>query len=204
MLQTTVQSKNRNPLFFTRRGMNPVPRMVNAGCRRRPIFLAANHLGPDARLTSVGIEGKSPADKGWAWILWPVDIWRNAQKDRHQLSPAANHGAIPGALITFAAHFLAEGPFSRAISGTRSFSGAILGTMPSLRYYNRHIFSFETRFRPALASKRKNVRRPKPPACPPSWVETPVCGSMRRRPCSARRVRCEAGRGGLKDMHKTT
>jgi hypothetical protein len=35
-------------------------RMVSPGCRRRPIFFAANQLGQHAGLTSVGIEGKKP------------------------------------------------------------------------------------------------------------------------------------------------
>jgi hypothetical protein len=40
--------------------MNHTHRMVQDGRRRRPIFLADNQLGPDARLTSVGIEEKTP------------------------------------------------------------------------------------------------------------------------------------------------
>jgi hypothetical protein len=78
--------------------------------------------------------------------------------------------------------FLAQGPFFRAIHGTKSFSGAICATMSSSRDYTRHNFSFETRFRRASASKRRNVRRPKPLSCRPSSVETPVCRLIRRTP----------------------
>jgi hypothetical protein len=63
-----------------------------------------------------------------------------------------------------------------------SFSRAILVTMLSKRYYNCHIFSFETRFRRAFASRLKNARRPKPLSCPPLSVETPVCGLIPRTP----------------------
>jgi hypothetical protein len=50
----------KNSFFFS-----PSPALGHlsarrAGGRRRPIFLGENQLGPDARLTSVAVEGKKP------------------------------------------------------------------------------------------------------------------------------------------------
>jgi hypothetical protein len=64
MCQITAQSPGRISLFFTIRGINCIPRMVSTGRRRRPIFLADSHLGQDARLTSVGIEERTPREYG--------------------------------------------------------------------------------------------------------------------------------------------
>jgi hypothetical protein len=153
MRQTDVQWPGANSLFFTTRGMSCIPRMVSAGRRCRPIFFAANHLGPDARLTSVGIDGKKPRWQGAAWSISPVDTWHSVQSQRHKLGPRSNPRAIPGALITFEAHFSAQAPFFRAIFGTSSFSRAIPATMSLARYYKSNNFIFETRFQRALASK---------------------------------------------------
>jgi hypothetical protein len=127
--------------------------MVRAGRGRRPIFFAANHLGPDARLTSVAVEGKKPRWQGMAWSISLVDTWHNVQSQRQKLRPRSNPRAIPGALIAFEAHFSAQCPFFRAIFGTMSFSGAIPGTMSVARYYKSNNFIFETRFQRTLVSK---------------------------------------------------
>jgi hypothetical protein len=50
-----------------------------------------------------------------ARITWPVDFWHNVRKDRHELKPCANLGALSGALTIFEAHFSAQGPFFRSI-----------------------------------------------------------------------------------------
>jgi hypothetical protein len=129
MCQIAVQSKNRNSFFFTRWGMSRIPRIVPAGRRRRPIFFADNHLGQDAGLTSVGIDGKTPRWQGVTWSISPVDTWHNVQSQRHKVRLRSNPRAIPGARIAFEAHFSAQGPFFRAIFGTSSFSRAIAATM---------------------------------------------------------------------------
>ena len=54
--------------------------------------------------------------------------------------------------------------------------------MSLARYYKSNNFVLETRFQRTLVSRLKNQRRPKPPSCPPSSVEMPVCGPVRRTP----------------------
>jgi len=66
-------------------GTNLFPRMAIVVGRRQPIFFADNHLGRDARLTSVGKEGKKPHWQGMGLAIWPDDIWRHVQSERRKL-----------------------------------------------------------------------------------------------------------------------
>jgi hypothetical protein len=132
-----------------------------------------------------------------AWIFQPDDIWHNAEIDRRKLDLGVNPLVIPGALSAFERHFSAQGPFFRAIFGTISLSGAILGTMSLARYYKSNNFIFETRFQRTLVSKAEKRCRPAPLACPPSSVEMPVCRLVRRTPCMGRQARYGSRQRGI-------
>jgi hypothetical protein len=202
--QRTGRSTNRNCFFFTMRGIGFVPRMVHVVDRRRPIFFADNHLGREARLTSVGIEGKTPHWQGMGLTIRPVDIRHNVQSERRKLRPCSNPRRLSGAVfipsgvyyhsVFFSGRFVRESPFSGAIFRATSLLGDNI----------RHHFRVETRFRRDFAPRLKIACRSDPLSCRPSSVEMPVCGVIRRTPCPVPRAPCNLRRGGLTCLQEMT
>ena len=205
MYKIGVQSDNRISVFFRPTPALGRPPIRRAGRRRRRIFLAANHLGPDARLTSVGIdEENAPLAR---------DVANHFAG--HYLAQCPNRATPSGTVRQSARNFWNVVRFRRACFGTMCFSsgrfpaqcrfcGAISGTMSIARDYKSDKVNFETRFRRDLRPKRKTICASEPLARPPSSVETPVCRPMRRTPSAAAHACWEAGGGGLVVVQETT
>jgi hypothetical protein len=124
-----------NSLFFTIRGIEAIPRMVHAGYRRRSIFFADDHLGREARFTSVGIEGKTPHWQGTGLAIGPVDIWHNVQSGRRKRRLCSKPRLLSGQLSVSSGDnwqkVLFPGRFVRRIP----FCGAIFRATPFLSDY---------------------------------------------------------------------
>ena len=121
MYEIGTRSRNRNSFFFGPAPAFGHPPIVRAGRRRRPIFLAANQLGPDARLTSVGRGGRNtPLARGGTSLMAgrnptqcpkrPTQSWTLCQSARN--SWHIDH---------FERHFSTQCPFCRAISDAMPF-----------------------------------------------------------------------------------
>jgi hypothetical protein len=131
MSSIDVKSSGANSFFFTIWGIDPLPRMVHAAGRRRPIFFADNHLGRDARFTSVGIERKMPHWQGMGLAIGSVDSWHNVQSERRKLTRCSNPRPLSGVLFipsgdywenaVFSGRFMRQSFFCSAISDTISF-----------------------------------------------------------------------------------
>jgi hypothetical protein len=107
--------------------------MVYAAGRRRPILFADNQLGRDARLTSVGIERKTPRWQGMGLAIWSVDIWHNVQSQRHELTRCSNPRPLSGALFIPSGDYWEKVFFPRRFMRQSCSSGAISDTIPFIR-----------------------------------------------------------------------
>ena len=204
-LRSTWNPPARIPFFFRPTPALGRPPIRRAGRRRRRIFLADNHFGPDTRLTSVDIDGRNaPLARGVANHF-----------AGHYLAQCPNRATPSGTVRQSARTFWKIVRFRRARFGTMCFSsgrfpaqcrfcGAISGTMSIARDYKSDKVNFETRFRRDLRPKRKTKCASEPLARPPSSVETPVCRPMRRTPSAAAHACWEAGGGGLVVVQETT
>ncbi len=109
MCQITAQSSGRISLFFTSGGIDGILRTAPVGRRRRPIFFAANHLGRDSRLTSVGVEETKSRRAGCTGLVWPTLPGTKSFPPGHFWQKVLSFRRV-----------VARSPFFQAIGGTTS------------------------------------------------------------------------------------